>query len=97
MLLVMAMLAVMLGALAGLLRPGAPFHLAAGLADDLARGALGDISLAKDEGYTLQVQRDPGEIKAYLGIAVFAPLGVLVIVSLATRAKKFFRNARRTW
>jgi hypothetical protein len=94
---VVVMLAVMLGALAGLLRPGPTFELAGGMTDDVVRGAMGNISLAEDGGQTLHVIRDPAEIKAFLLVAVFAPLAVVIAIGLLARARKSFRGMRRMW
>jgi len=89
-LVVVVLLALMIGSLSGLLRPGPPWRMVDGAADDLARG-LGITSLAEPTAVPMQVVRDPAETKIYLMLAVLGPLGLVVVLALIWRARHIWR------
>src|SRR2546423_9909895 len=86
-LIMVVLLAIMIGSLSGLLRPGPTWKMVDGVSDDLARGAMGNVDLAKPLAPAMQVERDPGETKIYLMFAVLGPMALLVVLGLVARAK----------
>jgi hypothetical protein len=96
-LVVVVLLAIMIGSLSGLLRPGPPWRMVDGVADDLARGAMGKVTLADPVATPWEVERDPGETKIYLLLAVLGPIGLLVVLSLVWRAKHMWRWFWTLW
>src|SRR6476660_9827187 len=90
-LIVMVLLAIMIGSLSGLLRPGPTWKMVDGVSDDLARGVMGTVDLAQPLVQPMQVERDPGDAKIYLIFAVLVPMGLLVLLGLIVRAKHMWR------
>jgi hypothetical protein len=92
------LLAIMVGSLSGLLRPGPTWRMVDGVSDDLVRGALGDVGeLARPMAPPMQVERDPGEAKVYLLAAVLGPVALLVVAGLVWRAKDIWRWFWSLW
>jgi hypothetical protein len=96
-LVVVVLLAIMIGALSGLLRPGPPWRMVDAVSDDLVRGAMGNVPLAEPLVTPLEVQRDPGETKVYLLLAVLGPIGLAVLLGLVWRAGGAWRWFWRQW
>src|SRR5947208_2873082 len=85
-LIVVVLLAIMIGSLSGLLRPGPTWKMVDGASDDLVRGAMGNVPLAEPMAPRMQVERDPGETKIYLMLAVLGPIGLMVVLGLVWRS-----------
>ena len=96
-LIVIVLLAIMIGSLSGLLRPGPTWKMVDGVSDDLARGAMGNVDLAQPLAEPMYVERDPGEVKVYLMFAVLGPMALLVVLGLVARAKHMWRWFWSLW